>query len=70
MSHNESTNIQSIKELKWLAQFYITHGRKDLAEKIWKDLEQMRNRMKGFEQGPSKGLNNVKPDSTDFTSPA
>lgn len=70
MSPNESTNMQSMKELEWLAHFYVMHGRQDLAEKIFQDVEQMRSRTKGMEQSPSKGLNNVKPDSTDFTSPA
>lgn len=69
MSHEESTNAQSMKELKWLAQFFETHGREDLAKKIYLDIEQIRNRGKSSKRNPSKGSNNVKPDSTDFASP-
>lgn len=69
MSPNEAANIQSMKELDWLAQFFVMHGRQDLAEKIGQDVEQMRNRMKGKEQHPLKSLNNIKPDSSDLAGP-
>ncbi len=70
MSRNESTHIQSIKELEWLAQFYDTHGRNDLAEKIWRDLDQIHNIDKDSQYlKSSKTLKNIKPDSSDFASP-
>lgn len=71
MSPNESTNIQSIKELEWLAHFYLMHGRADLAEKIRKDVELLRYRLHEHENGmPSKSFNNIKPDSADLTGPS
>jgi ribosomal protein S7 len=70
MSGNESTHIQSIKELEWLAQFYDMHGRKDLAEKIWRDLDNIHKTAKNSKFLKwSKTLNNIKPDSSDFASP-
>ncbi len=69
MSPQDSNNVQSMKELKWLAQFFIMHNREDLAEKIYVDIEHIRNRGKSSKKNPSKSSNNIKPDSSDFTSP-
>lgn len=69
MSLQDSNNIQSMEELKWLAQFFIMHNREDLAEKIYLDIENIRNRGKSSKRNPSKGSNNIKPDSSDFASP-
>lgn len=70
MSPNESTNLQSIKELEWLAHFYLMHGRIDLAEKIRQDVELLRYRLHEHEKSmPSKSLNHIKPDSSDLAGP-
>lgn len=70
MSKNESTNNQSIKELEWLAQFYDMHGRKDLAEKIRRDLDSIAKTANASNYlKSSKSSKNIKPDSSDFASP-
>lgn len=70
MSLDKSTNLQSMQELEWLAEFYIMHGREDLAEKICRDIERLRGRAKNSDRSnPSKTANNVKPDSSDLTGP-
>ncbi len=70
MSGNESTHIQSIKELEWLAQFYAMHGRADLAEKIKRDLDSIAKTAKDSNYlKSSKSPKNIKPDSSDFASP-
>lgn len=70
MSKNESTDNQSVKELVWLAQFYDMHGRKELAEKIRRDLDNIHKTAKDSRYlKSSKTLKNIKPDSSDFASP-
>lgn len=70
MSKNESTTNQSIKELEWLAQFYDMHGRKDLAEKIRRDLDSIAKTSNDSNYlKSSKSSKNIKPDSSDFASP-
>ncbi len=61
-SKTEPNQVQSIKELEWLAHFYVMHGRKDLALKIGQDLKALRSRMK------IQAVNNIEPDSSDFAS--
>ncbi len=62
-SNSNQNQVQSMKELEWLAHFYVMRGRQDLAKKITQDLIDVQNRMK-----KSKTLSDIKPDSSDFAS--
>lgn len=43
MSDDDAAQSKPMKELEWLAHYLGNHGRKDLAEKISKALQSLRN---------------------------
>ncbi|MCW5821668.1 MAG: hypothetical protein KIT34_02635 [Cyanobacteria bacterium TGS_CYA1] len=60
MDPKDRVNSQPIKELEWLASFFINHGRNDLAKKIFEEVKGLQSRMKG---GPNKTFNQDEPNS-------
>lgn len=60
MDTKDRVNSQPIKELEWLASFFINHGRNDLAKKIFEEVKGLQTRMKG---GQNKSFNQDEPNS-------
>jgi len=46
MDAKDRTNTRPIKELEWLASFFLKHGRNDLAKKIFEEVKALQSRMK------------------------
>ncbi len=47
MDSKDKSNSQPIKELEWLASFFINHGRSDIAKKIFEEVKGLQSRKKG-----------------------
>lgn len=52
MDPKDRLNSQPLKELEWLASFFINHGRNDLAKKIFEEVKGLQSRMKGGQNKP------------------
>lgn len=52
MDPKDRLNSQPIRELEWLASFFINHGRNDLAKKIFEEVKGLRSRMIGGQNKP------------------
>ena len=44
MAHEEHDNMQPLRELEWLAQYFKKHCREDLAGAIFTQLKDLRHR--------------------------
>lgn len=44
MERDEHQKAQPLRELEWLARYFIEHGREDLAEEIFAQLKSLRHR--------------------------
>jgi hypothetical protein len=44
MAHEEHENLQPLRELEWLAQYFKKHCREDLAGAIFQQVKQLRHR--------------------------
>lgn len=46
MDPKDKVNSQPIRELEWLASFFINHGRSDLAKRIVEEIRSLQTRVR------------------------